>query len=402
MVSFVKMKFDNLNSMMDERLTRHWAACEALALGYGGISEVARATGLSRRTIGKGIAEIQGTMPVLADELEGRIRRPGAGRPTLTQTDESLVHDLEGLVSDSTLGDPMSLLRWTCKSTRALAAELQRRGHTVSHMTVDHLLRDLNYSLRANRKVESGKQSPDRDAQFHFINKMARRFQQRGQPVISVDAKKKEILGNLKNPGREWRHQANPRRVKTHDYRDKTLGHAIPYGVFDKAHNEGWVSVGVDHNTAEFATASIIRWWKEMGQPTYPTADSLLVTADGGGSNGSHSRLWKYCLQEVANKTGLKISVCHFPPGTSKWNAIEHQMFCHISQNWAGRPLVSRAIVVNLIAHTKTAKGLHIEAALDTNSYPLGIKVSDEQMDQINITREQFHGEWNYMISPSE
>jgi len=400
MVSVVKLKFDKLNTMMDERLKRHWAACEALALGYGGISEVARATGLSRGTIRKGIAEVQETMPELAKEINGRIRRPGAGRPKATQTDPTLLKDLQELVSDSTLGDPMSALLWTCKSTRHLAAELRKRGHSVSHMTVDYLLHELNYSLRGNRKIVAGKQSPDRDAQFRFINQKVLSFHERGQPVISVDAKKTENLGNLKNPGDEWRPSGNPRPVRTHDFRDKKLGHAIPYGVFDESQNEGWVSVGVDHNTAEFAAASILRWWHEMGKPTYPKADSLLVTADGGGSNGSRSRLWKVCLQEVSNRTGLKITVCHFPPGTSKWNAIEHRMFCHISKNWRGHPLESRAVVVNLIGHTKTSKGLHIEACLDTQPYPLGIKISDEQLESIKITPERFHGEWNYTIAP--
>jgi hypothetical protein len=401
MVSLVKMKYDDLASMMNERLKRHWAACEALALGYGGVTVVARATGLSRGTIHKGIAEVQGAMPELAKDIEGRTRRPGGGRRTLVQTDATLQQDLETLIADSTRGDPVSPLLWTCQSTRALAAELRKRGHTVSHMTVDRLLHDMNYSLRSNRKIEEGKQSPDRDAQFRFINRKVRAFQRRGQPVISVDSKKREILGNLKNPGHEWRPPGKPRRVRTHDFRDQALGHAIPFGVFDVAQNEGWVSVGVDHNTAEFAAASILRWWREMGKPEYPNADSLLVTADSGGSNGARSRLWKICLQEASDQTGLKITVCHFPPGTSKWNAIEHRMFCHITKNWRGRPLVSRAVVVNLIAHTTTSKGLHIEASLDTESYPLGIKVSDEELDSVNITPDQFHGEWNYTIRPS-
>ena len=400
MVSIVKMKYDDLASMMDERLTRHWAACEALALGYGGVSAVARATGLSRGTIRRGIAEVHGDMPELVKDIEGRVRRPGGGRRTLSDSDATLQQDLEALLADSTRGDPMSPLLWTCHSTRALAVELRNRGHTVSHMTVDRLLHTLNYSLRSNRKTEEGKQSPDRDAQFRFISRKVRAYQRRGQPVISVDAKKREILGNLKNPGKEWRPPGKPRRVRTHDFRDQELGHAIPFGVFDIAQNEGWVSVGVDHNTAEFAAASILRWWREMGRPAYPDADSLLVTADSGGSNGVRCRLWKVCLQDVSDKTGLKIAVCHFPPGTSKWNAIEHRMFCHITGNWRGRPLQSRAVVVNLIAHTKTSTGLHIEASLDTNSYPLGITVSDEELDSVNITPDRFHGEWNYTIQP--
>jgi hypothetical protein len=398
--TLVEMKYSKLSSIMDERLKRHWAACEALALGYGGISAVARATGLSRSTIRQGIAEVQGEMPQLAQEIGDRIRRPGGGRRSLSESDSTLRSDLEALIADSTRGDPMSPLLWTCKSTRTLAAELRKRGHVVSHMTVDRLLHEMNYSLRSNRKIDEGKQSPDRDAQFQFINRNVRSYQRRGLPVISVDAKKRENLGEFKNPGKEWRPPRKPRRVQMHDFRDPGLGSAIPFGVFDMAHNEGWVSVGVDHNTAEFATASILRWWREMGQAAYPHADSLLVTADSGSSNGVRSRLWKICVQELANQTGLTIKVCHFPPGASKWNFIEHRMFCHITKNWRGRPLESHAVIVNLIAHTKTSKGLHIEASLDTTRYPLGIKISDDAFNAVDVTREQFHGEWNYTIKP--
>ena len=337
----VKMKYDRLGSMMDERLTRHWAACEALALGYGGVSAGARATGLSRSTIRKGIAEVQEEMPHLTREIGNRIRRPGGGRRRLAATDASLSSDLEDLISESTRGDPMSPLLWTCKSTRVLAAELERRGHAVSHMTVDRLLHEMNYGLRGNRKIEEGKQSQDRDAQFRFISRHVRSFQRRGQPVISIDATKRENLGNFKNSGEEWRQPGQPRRVRSHDFRIQSLGSALPYGVFDIAHNEGWVSVGVDHNTAEFAGASVLRWWQEMGQAVYPKADSLLITADSGGSNSVRSRLWKVCVQDLANQTGLKITVCHFPPGASKWNFIEHRLFCHITRNWRGRPLES-------------------------------------------------------------
>ena len=385
MFAVVQMKYDNLSSMMDERLKRHWAACEALALGYGGVSEVARATGLSRVTICKGIAEVQGTMPDLAREIQGRIRRPGGGRRPLAEADPTLLDDLEALLADSTRGDPVSPLLWTNRSTRMLATALREQGHSVSHMTVDRLLLELGYSLRSNRKIEEGRQSPDRDAQFHWINRKVRWFQRRGQPVISVDAKQREILGNVKNPRTEWRPPGRPRRVRTHDFPDKALGHAIPFGVFDVTQNEGWVNVGIDHNTAEFAAASILRWWREMGRSAYRQADSLLVTADSGGSNSARSRLWKVCLQDVCDKTGLSVTVCHFPPGTSKWNAIEHRMFCHINKNWGGRPLESRAVVVNLIAHTTTSKGLHIDASLDKRSYPLGITVSDEDMDSVRI-----------------
>lgn len=401
MLALVRMKYDNLSSMMNERLKRHWAACEALALGYGGISEVARATGLSRATIRKGIAEVQGTMPDLVREIEGRVRRPGGGRRPLVEDDAGLRVDLEALLADSTRGDPVSPLLWTCLSTRSLAAALQEQGHVVSHMTVDRLLHEMGYSLRANRKVEEGKQSPDRDAQFRFISRKVRAFGRRGRPVISVDAKHREILGNSKNPGQEWRPKGSPRRVRTHDFPDDALGHAIPFGVFDVSRNEGWVSVGIDHNTAEFAAASILRWWREMGCLTYPTADSLLMTADSGGSNAARSRLWKVCLQHVSDQTGLAITVCHFPPGTSKWNAIEHRMFCHITRNWRGRPLESHAVVVNLIAHTTTRKGLRIETALDSKSYPLGTKVSDAALDAVHLTPDKFHGDWNYTITPS-
>jgi len=357
MVSSVKMKYDQLGSMMDERLKRHWAACEALALGYGGVTAVSRITGLSRSTIRKGIAEVHGAMPELAREIGTRVRGPGGGRRPLAASDATLQGDLATLLSDSTRGDPMSPLLWTCKSTRTLAAELRKQGHAVSHMTVDRLLHEMDYSLRSNRKVEEGNQSPDRDAQFRFIGRKVRSFQERRQPVISIDSKKRENLGNFKHAGHEWRPSGQPRRVRTHDFRDKTLGSAVPFGVFDVAQNEGWVNVGVDHNTADFAGASVLCWWREMGKAAYPDAASLLVTADSGGSNGARSRRWKTCLQELADLTGLTITVCHFPPGASKWNAIEHRMFCHITKNWGGRPLTSLAVVVNLIAHTTTKKG---------------------------------------------
>lgn len=400
MVCAVQMKYEELGSMMDERLKRHWAACEALALGYGGVTAVSRATGLSRTTIRRGIAEIEGNMPQLSEEIANKVRRPGGGRRPLAVTNAKLRRDLAKLLSDSTRGDPMSPLLWTCKSTRTLAAQLQKQGHKVSHMTVDRLLHEMNYSLQSNRKVEEGKQSPDRDAQFRFINRKVQSFHRRGQPVISIDAKKKENLGNFRRHGDEWRPAAQPRRVRTHDFREESLGSAIPFGVLDVAQNEGWVNVGVDHNTADFAAASVLRWWREMGAAAYPLADSLLVTTDSGGSSSLRSRRWKVCLQELACQTGLTITVCHFPPGTSKWNAIEHRMFCHITSNWRGRPLVSRAVVVNLIAHTTTKKGLRVNVSLDTGRYPLGITVSDADLAAIHIQRDSFHGEWNYTIRP--
>ena len=294
----------------------------------------------------------------------------------------------------------MSPLRWTCKSTRQLAAELQQQGHTVGYRTVAALLDDLDYSLQGLRKTREGSSHPDRNAQFEHINRHVQAFQKRGQPVISVDTKKKELVGDFKNGGKEWQPQGDPEPVRVHDFKDKKLGKAIPYGVYDPTHNNGWVSVGIDHDTAEFATEAIRRWWREMGQPMYPRARELLVTADGGGSNSSRSRLWKVAVQRLADDLKLSISVCHFPPGTSKWNKIEHRMFCHITNNWRGRPLVSRAVIVNLIGHTTTIAGLHIEASLDTNTYATRVKVTDEELAAVRLTRESFHGEWNYKISP--
>lgn len=398
----VRAKYERLSSLMDEKLKRHWAACEAVALGRGGISAVSRATGLSRHTIRRGIREIEEGMPQLAEELAGRVRRAGGGRKALREMDATLIADLEELLEATTRGDPTSPLLWTCKSTRKLAEELQRRGHRISHTTVDHLLHSLGYSLQANRKTQEGKQHPDRNAQFEFITRKVRRFQNRHQPVISVDGKKKETLGNLKNSGREWRRKGCPEPVKVHDFPDKVLGKAIPYGLFDPARNEGWVAVGIDHDTAEFAVATITRWWFRMGHRAYPHARELLITADAGGSNGYRLRLWKYCLQKLADQSGLAITVCHFPPGTSKWNKIEHRMFCHISENWRGRPLISHAVVVNLIGHTTTRTGLHIHAELDTKNYRKGIKVSDEAFATIQMKKDAFHGDWNYTIRPRE
>lgn len=404
MVATVRSKYDTLWPMMNEKLRRRWAACEALALGRGGISAVARATGLSRNTIRRGIDEIQGQMPELIDAIteqdQERIRRPGAGRPRRADEDETLVKDLEKLLEPVTRGDPMSHLRWTCKSTRKLATELQGQGHRVSHMTIFRLLDAHGYRLQANRKTREGASHPDRDAQFHHINRKVQAFQRRRQPVISVDTKKRELVGDFKNNGREWHPQGKPEKVRVHDFRDKDLGVAIPYGVYDLTRNNGWVSVGVEYDTAEFATATIGRWWTRMGRQAYPEARELLITADGGGSNGSRLKLWKMCLQKLADKTGLKIRVCHFPPGTSKWNKIEHRMFCHITENWRARPLVSHAVIVNLIGHTSTKKGLRIKAALDTRVYKKGIKVSDDEFARIHIKRDPFHGDWNYTIAP--
>jgi Rhodopirellula transposase DDE domain len=400
-VSQVRMKYQALAPIMNEKMRRHWAASEARAIGWGGISAVARATGLSQTTIQAGIKELQ--QPSLSANLpdsEIGQRRPGAGRKPLTETDRRLRRDLERLLESSTRGSPMSPLRWTSKSSRQLADQLGGTGHQVSYRTVIRLLHDMNYSLQANRKTKEGQQHPDRDAQFEHLNNQVRAFQRRGQPVISVDAKKRELVGDFKQSGRQWRRQGEPLKVRVYDFEDKDLGHAIPYGVYDLTHNEGWISVGIDHDTAEFATETIRRWWLEMGRKLFPHATELLVTADGGGSNGSRLRLWKVCLQALADELGLQMTVCHFPPGTSKWNKIEHRLFCHLTQNWRGEPLISRAVIVNLIGNTTTRTGLKVRADLDLNSYPTGIKVSDEELARVNVEKDKFHGEWNYTIIP--
>jgi hypothetical protein len=318
----------------------------------------------------------------------------------LVGADPTLVKDLEALVEPTTRGDPQSPLRWTCKSTRNLAEELNRQGHGVSYRTVAALLHDLDYSLQANCKTREGTSHPDRNAQFEHINRRVRAFQRAGQPVVSVDSKKRELVGDFKNAGREWQPAGSPEEVRAKDFPDKKLGKVTPSGVYDLTYNEGWVSVGIDHNTSLFATETIRRWWREMGARLYPAADRLLVTADAGGSNGYRPRLWKVALQQLADAIGLRISVCHFPPGTSKWNKIEHRMFCHITKNWRGKPLLSQAVIVNLIGNTKTKAGLHIQAELDANAYETGIEVSDEELAAIWIERDAFHGEWNYTISP--
>jgi transposase len=397
----VEAKFLILEPLLDERARRLWAAVEARAIGRGGVIRVAEATGLSRGTIRAGLRELDA--PISCDEKRpptGRLRRPGGGRKSLTDQDPDLLRALEALVDPVTRGDPMSPLRWTCKSAAKLAAGLRSRGHTVSERTVNRLLHDLGYSLQSNRKTIEGRQHPDRDAQFQYINRRAKAFQRQGQPVVSVDTKKKELVGQYRNGGREWRPKGQPEEVKVHDFLDKGSGKVIPYGVYDMAANTGWVSVGVDHDTAEFAVESLRRWWRNMGSRVYPEAKRLLITADGGGSNGSRCRLWKVELQRFADETGLSISVCHFPPGTSKWNKIEHRMFCHITENWRGRPLVSREVVVNLIGRTTTETGLSIRSELDERSYPMGREVTDEQMEGLSIRRDRFHGEWNYTIQP--
>jgi hypothetical protein len=398
-VETIAEKYATLAPVLDERARRLWAATEARAIGWGGVSRVAEATGLSRTTIRAGLDEIE-VGPGDAEVVTGRIRRAGGGRKPLIVHDPKLVGALEALLDPVTRGDPMSPLRWTCKSADKLAAELTAGGHPSSERSVNRLLHDLGYSLQSNRKTIEGKGHPDRDAQFRHINRRVKAYQRRGQPVVSVDAKKKELIGRFRNGGREWRPEGHPEEVKVHDFAEKGLGKAIPYGVYDPTVNAGWVSVGVDHDTAEFAVETLRRWWRSMGGRVYPDATELLVTADGGGSNGTRCRLWKLELQGLADEIGLGISVCHFPPGTSKWNKIEHRMFCHITENWRGRPLVSREVVVNLIGHTTTKQGLSIRSELDANDYPLGRKVTDEQMEALCIRRDRFHGEWNYTILP--
>jgi hypothetical protein len=394
----IRRKFQALTPLLDERSRRQWAAAEALDLAWGGVTSVAAATGLSRTTIASGMSELRrqadGTLPTPG------IRRPGGGRKYLVDTDPKLWEALDALIDPLTRGDPESPLRWTCKSTRRLAEELCRQQHPISDRTVAAVLMEMGYSLQANRKTREGASHPDRNAQFEYINAQVRRLQKRGQPVVSVDTKKKELLGDFKNPGQEWQPQGQPEEVRVHDFQDPALGKAIPYGVYDVANNQGWVSVGIDHDTAYFAARTIRRWYEDMGSQRFPRASELLITADGGGSNSSRSRLWKVALQELANQIELTLRVCHFPPGTSKWNKIEHRLFSFITKNWRGKPLVSQQTIVNLIASTTTTTGLIVRAALDTNTYETGIKVSDEELAKVRIRPAKFHGEWNYAISP--
>ena len=355
---------------------------------------------MSPTTIAVGRRELEAREADPEAPRQSRLRKPGGGRKRLTAVDPELAASLERLVDPMTRGDPQSPLRWTCKSTAQLAGELTRQGHPVSPRTVGRLLKAQGYSLQSNRKTKEGSDHPDRNAQFEHINATVIAFQRQGQPVISVDTKKKEIVGKFKNNGREWQPQGEPEEVLVHDFMDKDLGKAIPYGVYDVTENQGWVSVGIDHDTAQFAAGAIHRWWKKMGAKRHHGAKRLLITADGGGSNGSRCRLWKVALQSLANRLGIPIHVCHFPPGTSKWNKIEHRMFCHITQNWRGRPLVSHDVIINLIANTVTAKGLRIKAELDPKAYPLGIKVTDEELATVHIQPASFHGDWNYRILP--
>jgi hypothetical protein len=394
--SAIRLRFDALAPVLDERGRRRFAAAEAMAAGYGGVSAVERATGIARSTIGRGLIDLR------SDETEPteRVRRPGAGRKPLSATDTSLIDDLRGLVEPQTRGDPQSPLKWTCKSLRKLSAALRDMGHRVGRTVVGELLHALGYSLQANRKMREGSNHPDRDAQFCYINECVTAALAAGEPAISVDTKKKELVGDFKNGGREWRPKGAPEDVRVHDFVIPELGRAVPYGVYDIADNAGWVSVGIDHDTAAFAVNAIRRWWKLMGRKRYPDACNLLITADGGGSNGTRLRLWKVELQKLADELGLSITVSHLPPGTSKWNRIEHRLFSFITCNWRGKPLVSYQAIVQLIAATTTTTGLKLRCKLDQNIYPAGIKVSDAEIDALNISRHDFHGDWNYTINP--
>ena len=396
----ISSRFASVSPFLDERSRRLVAAAEAQALGYGGITNAAKATGLSRKAIRRGLDELS-QAPL--DRLPlGRIRCAGAGRKPLEAHQPGVREALESLVESTTRGDPESALKWTCKSVRQLSSELKTLGYWVCPQKVADLLHDMDYSLQANRKTLEGANHPDRDAQFCHIQAEVLTYQDVCQPVISVDTKKKEMVGEFKNSGQEWRRKGEPVSVKVHDFVDPGLGRVAPYGIYDLTNNSGWVNVGTDHDTAAFAVESIRCWWNQMGNACYPGATQLLITADGGGSNSSRSRLWKCELQRFADETGLSIGVCHFPPGTSKWNKIEHRLFSRITQNWRGRPLVSHEVVVSLIAATRTTTGLQVACKLDTNTYPTGVKVSDEQLAQVNLHSKSFHGEWNYVIRPHQ
>jgi hypothetical protein len=395
-VRAIRRKYRSLLPVLDERQRRLWAAVEARALGRGGLGAIVRATGMAKTTVLRGLGDLESGPGLIPD----RVRRPGAGRKRATVVDPGLVAAMKNLVEPVTRGDPQSPLLWTCKSTRHLATELAAKGHPISHTAVANLLWEQGYSLQANRKTKEGTNHPDRNAQFEYINRRVRRQQAGRQPAISVDTKKKENVGDFKNAGREWCPQGQPEEVRVHDFLDKKKGKAIPYGVYDLAQDVGWVSVGVDHDTAAFAVQTIRHWWRRLGCKAYPRARSLLVTADSGGSNGNRVRLWKWELQKLANETGLTVSVSHLPPGTSKWNKIEHRLFSFISKNWRGRPLLTHATIVNLIGATTTSTGLRVFCMLDRRKYPKKVVVSDEQMATINLVGDKFHADWNYTIKP--
>ena len=398
-INSIKSKYESLKSELDERGRRLWAAAEADALGHGGVSAVSKATGIAESTVRLGRNQMK--IKNKSNEKEPRrIRKKGGGRKPLKVKDADLLDLLDALVEPTSRGDPMSPLRWTCKSTRKLSEELAKKGHPVSHSKVGQLLSELNYSLQSTRKRMEGQSHADRNAQFEFINGKVIEFQSRNQPTISIDTKKKELIGRFSNGGIEYQPKGKPEEVETYDFPSMAEGKGIPYGVYDIAENKGWVSVGTDHDTAQFAVNTIRQWWYHMGQFVYPQAEELLITADGGGSNGSRCRLWKFEIQGLADELKMGISVCHFPPGTSKWNKIEHRMFSHITKNWRGRPLTSHEVIVNLIANTSTRSGLKIQAGLDSQEYPTGIKVSEREMKELNLMKNEFHGEWNYTILP--
>jgi len=399
----IETKYKALSGRLDEATLRLWAATEAHSLGRGGVSTVAKAIGMSRTTIHAGLTELNAmvTAPIPKSATHNRVRTAGGGRKKLSDKDANLLRDLDALVEPTSRGDPMSPLRWTCKSTYKLAEELNRQGHTVCQRTICDLLGQMNFSLQSTRKTKEGGHHRDRDAQFCHIAQEVANYQSTGDPVISVDTKKKELIGDFKNAGQEWQPKGKPEEVRVYDFIDPELGKVAPYGVYDVTEDQGWVSVGMDHDTARFAAEAIRRWWRKMGVKSYPDAQEVLITADGGGSNGSRNRLWKVALQELANGLGLTIWVCHFPPGTSKWNKIEHRMFSHITQNWRGRPLISHEVIINLIAATTTQTGLAIQAELDAGHYPTGVKVSDEELAMVNLQPDEFHGDWNYRIAPT-
>jgi transposase len=388
-------KYAVIGELLDERARRLWAATESRTIGYGGDALVSEATGIARETIRKGRRQLEAGI-----EVDGRLRRPGAGRPRLEDDQPGVNEALEALVEPLTRGDPMSPLRWTCKSKAKLATELTKQGWKVSATKVGRILHEMGYSLQSNRKNLEGKSHPDRDKQFEYINAAAERFLKRKQPVISVDTKKKELVGNFKNAGKEWRFSGKPEQVFVHDFPQDAIGKAIPYGVYDMGRNEAYVNVGRDHDTPAFAVASIKRWWTTMGRPAYPAAKNLYIIADAGGSNGYRARAWKFELQKFADEFRLIVNVSHFPPGTSKWNKVEHRLFCHITENWRGKPLRTFETVVQLIGHVRTTTGLRVKARLDKRKYPKGVVVSESQMKELALSKNRFHGEWNYELRP--
>jgi hypothetical protein len=397
--SEINKRYNLIKPFFNEKARRLYLAAEAKVIGWGGIERVSRETGAASDTISKGCKELEEKPEVIEF---GKIRKPGGGRKKLIETDSTLLSDLDNLIEPTVRGDPESPLRWTCKSTRQLAHALKNMGHNISHTRVAEILHIQGYSLQANQKVIEGERHPDRNAQFILINNKTKLFTKHGQPVISVDTKKKELVGNFKNGGREFHLKGHPEIVFVHDFKIPELGKVNPYGIYDISRNEAWVNVGTDHDTSTFAVESIRQWWNTMGKIAYPNAHKLLITADSGGSNGYRVRLWKVELQKFANDSGLEISVSHFPPGTSKWNKIEHRLFSFITQNWRGKPLISHEVIVNLIAATTTREGLHVECALDKKVYPKGIKIYDHELKEVNLVVEKFHGEWNYTIKPNE